>query len=180
MKTLKQYINEAYEDHNIKDLVVKYKVGDDDNDNVFIVECPNTAQESDVTQYIDDVLLNDFPSGQKHADEFFGDNMKYLNDAYFEYDKFEHIDETEVDTNETIDIKFNERDYGKKLNKDDKLDLFKLTNLKYVLEFDEFNITGEDSIDELIKKIFVNTESNNNNKYIVTLKLLENEITYRT
>lgn len=177
MKPLKTFILEELIEHNIKDLTVKYQVGEND---YLIVECPSSAQENDIVQYIDDVLLKEFPSSPENGERFFGDNMKLLNDAYFEYDKFEHIDNEHSD-DYYIDIKFDERTFGRKVAKDDSLDIFKLTNIKYVLSFDEFNIQGEtDDIDEYLQQIFVATESNNDNEYPVELKLLEKDIDYRT
>lgn len=174
MKNLRDYlINEEYKEYNIHDLIVKFRVNDYENLNI---QCPSSSQENDVTQYLDDVLLNEFPSAPDKSERFFGDNVKFLNDAYFEYDKFTHNE----DDDQRIDIKYDEHKSGKQLSEDDTLDVFTLTNVKYVLNFDEFNIQGEGTTNDILRKIFKTCESNNENKYTVKLKLIDYEIKYRS
>lgn len=174
MKTLREYlIHEEFDEHNIHDLEVKYRVNGYDTLNI---QCPSSFQENDVAQYLDDVLLNEYPSAQEKGERFFGENMKYLNDAYFEYDKFTHEENDDI----RIDIKYDEHKSGKQLKEDDKLDVFTLKNVKYVLNFDEFDIQTDSTVNDTLRKIFKACESNNENKYTVEIKLIDYEIKYRS
>lgn len=172
MKTLKNYIYESVEAYRLNYVKAEYDVQPME----IILQAPETFQESDIQQYMDDRWLNQLPSGQDYSENFFGSNFENIIDAHFEYDTFEHID---VEPKEYIkwDVK-----YDVKKTKDDvKLDYFKIKNLKYFIEFDRFDMvdTTDDTVDEQLKDIFKATESNDANEYPIEIKFDEDNLEYK-
>ena len=108
MKTLSEYIKqnilEALENHSVENLSVTYKCVK----NEVLINCPETYQEDDIHQYIDDLLLEQMPSNQDIAKKYFRNNVKYINDAYFEYDGFQRLGYKK----DVVDITYND-DLGK-------------------------------------------------------------------
>lgn len=173
MKSLQQFINEAYEMFRLNSVTVKYNVKPEN----FIIQAPETYQESDVQQYIDDKLLIDLPSGADHSEQFFGKNCDNIADVYFEYDGFEHIEKSH-ENGVNIDLEWDSK-YNTS-NEDEKLDLFELKNLKYVIVFDRFDILNgnDDNIKKVLEEIFNATVSNNDNKYPIEITLDPKNIEY--
>ena len=67
-----------------------------------------------------------------------------------------------------------------KVYKDIKLEYFKLSNIKYIIEFDRFdmeNVTDDDVKDKLID-IFKSSESNNANKWPLEIKFNEDSLEF--
>lgn len=172
MKSLIEFIKENLETFRLNSVNVKYDCKPKD----FILEAPNTYQESDIQQYLDDRLLQNLPSSNNLASKFFGENMNNIYDSYFEYENFEHIlDKTNIYPNLKWDAKYNQGE-----TKDIKLDYFKLSNLKYIISFDKFDLldTNENNIKETLDKIFLATVSNSINKYPIEISLNTNNIEY--
>jgi hypothetical protein len=174
MKHIIEYIYESYESFRLNNLKVKYKVEPTD----FIIEAPETYQESDIQQYLDDKLLNDFPGGIDNCEKYFGKNAEFISDVYFEYERFEHMN---ADFNpSTIHIKWDARhnDNGDETT----LNYFKVTKLKYNLIFDHFDLLDNNNSDENIKNtlitIFKSSASNNENKFPVKITFDETDIEY--
>ena len=172
MKTLKNYIYEAVEAYRLNYVKAEYDVQPTE----IILQAPETFQESDIQQYMDDRWLNQLPSGQDYSENFFGSNFENIIDAHFEYDTFEHID---VEPKEYIewDVK-----YDVKKTKDDvKLDYFKIKNLVYIIEFDRFDMvdTTDDTVDDQLKDIFNAAESNDANEYPIEIKFDEDNLEYK-
>ena len=161
MKTLSQYILEELETKIIKNLTVTYKT---DKKEIYI-NCPDTFQEDDIHQYIDDLLLEQMPSNQDIAEKYFAANVKYINDAYFEYDSFQRLN---YKKDHNIDIDYND-DFGKDVSEDTKIVTFKITNLRFIMLFSKFEIklTNED-IDETLNIIFSAYESNDYNNHDIS------------
>jgi len=172
MKQLKIYIYEAVEQFRVNDLEVIYIVEPEE----IILQAPETFQESDIQQYIDDLWINSLPSSQNNSEKFFGKNNSNIIDAYFEYDTFEHMDVEPKDY-----IEWDSKYDTKNTNDEIKLDYFRIKNLKYIITFDRFDLVDvkEDEIDEKIKDIFRASESNDANEYPIEIKFDEDNIKYR-
>ena len=167
MKTLSEYIKqnifEALENHSVENLSVTYKCVK----NEVLINCPETYQEDDIHQYIDDLLLEQMPSNQDIAKKYFRNNVKYINDAYFEYDGFQRLGYKKDD----VDITYND-DLGKNAPEDIKIVTFKLTNLRFKMMFTKFDlmINDDDDIKETLDKIFTAYESNAYNDTDITFE----------
>ena len=167
-----KYLSESYDSLRLNDVTVEYDV----NPQELIIQAPNTYQETDIQLYINDMWLNRLPSGQDYSEKFFGNNFENIADAYFEYDSFEHIT---IEPAEYIEY---EPKYDVKNKKEDQLDYFKITNLKYFINFDRFDLvdTDENHIKYTLEKIFKTAESSNINKYPIEIKFNKNSLEYRT
>lgn len=172
MKRLKNYIVESVENYRLNSVIATYNVQPEE----IILQAPETFQESDIQQYIDDMWLNALPSGQDYSEKFFGKNFENINDVHFEYDTFEHIDVEPKDY-----VKWNSKFDVKKTKDDVKLDYFKIKNLKYFIEFDRFDMVGvtDDNVEEQLIKIFKATESNDENEYPIEIVFDEDNLEYR-
>ena len=169
MRTLVEYIkniNEGLENKTIENLEVTYNASKYD----IYINCPETYQEDDIHQYIDDLLLEQMPSNQDIAKKYFRNNVKYINDAYFEYDGFQRLGNKK----DSVDIDYND-ELGKEVTDDVKIVTFKLTNLRFKMIFTKFEVmaSDDDDIDEVIGKIFAAYESNDYNDTDITFKYTE-------
>lgn len=184
MKRLTDYIKEENEQsaldiYKIYNLVAKYnchptKLTESD---IIIFEAPDNWNEDDIQQYLQDRFFSYLPGNEKFSDNFFGVNKDNIFDIYFEYEKFEHIDKI----GNNIDIKFSS-EYSRTKNDSEDLGCFKLTNLKYVIKFEEFDLTNIDddyNAKEEIIKIFKNAESNSLNNYPLYIKFDAYHIEYQ-
>lgn len=172
MKKLKTYIIESVETYRLNSVIATYIVQPEE----IILQAPETFQESDVQQYMDDMWLNQLPSSQDYSEQFFGKNFENINDVHFEYDTFEHID---IEPKEYIE--WNSKYDVKKTKDDVKLDYFKIKNLKYIIEFDRFDMVDivDDEVEDQLIKIFKATESNDANEYPIEIKFDEDSLEYR-
>lgn len=173
MKSITRYIREAVETYRLNNVEAIYNVQPEE----LILQAPETFQESDIQQYIDDMWLNQLPSSQDYSEKFFGKNNDSISDAHFEYDTFEHID---VEPKEFIewDSKFDD----KKTNDEDiKLDYFKIKNLKYIIEFDRFDMVdvNDDNVEEKLIDVFRAAESSKENEYPIDIQFDEDSLEYR-
>ena len=172
MKPLITFIKEAVEQFRLNNVNATYIVQPEE----IILQAPETYQESDIQQYMDDMWLNQLPSGQDYSEKFFGKNNDNISDAHFEYDTFEHIDVEPKDYIEW-DPKFD----VKKTGDDVKLEYFKIKNLKYIITFDRFDMVDvtDDNVEEQLIKIFKATESNDENEYPIEIVFDEKNLEYR-
>lgn len=172
MKQLSQYILEAYEVFRLNTVTAKYNCNPED----LYIQAPETYQESDVQQYIDDKLINELPAGPNYAEKFFGKNAKNIVDVYFEYDGFEHLEEDKEDTEIHLkwDPKYNTT------NAEVELDIFVLKNIKYVITFDGFELldNNDNNINSVLNEIFKATISNDQNKYPINISIEDKNIDY--
>ncbi len=173
MKTLTKYIIESTESFRVTDVEVTYNVDPVD----FIIQAPETFQESDVQQYLDDRYLENLPTGKDYSEKFFGKNKNEIYDAHFEYESFEHLSVEPKDYIEW-DSKFNTSSSN---NDDIKLDYFKVNNLKYIISFDKFDLVDvdEDEVEDHLIKIFKAAESNDDNEYDLTIQFDEDSLKFR-
>lgn len=172
MKDLVTFIKEAVDTYRLNNVEATYIVEPEE----IIIQAPETFQENDIQQYMDDRWLVQLPSNADYAKDFFGSNMDNIYDAHFEYDSFEHID---IEPRYYIewDVK-----YDVKKTKDDvKLDYFRIKNLKYIISFDRFDMVGvdDDTVDEKLKDAFRAAESNDNNEWPIEIKFDEDALEYR-
>ena len=178
MKDIRNYILE----HNISEAVEQYRLNEVEatylvQPEEIILQAPETFQESDIQQYIDDLWLNRLPSGQDYSEQFFGNNCDNISDVHFEYDTFEHIN---IEPKEYVewDSKYD----VKKTDENIKLDYFKIKNLKYIIDFDRFDMIDvtDDTVEEKLKDIFRASESNDANKdYPIEIKFDEDSLEFR-
>ncbi len=172
MKSLKQFINEAVEIYRLTNVVAKYFIQPDE----IIFQAPETYSESDIQIYIDDKWLKELPTADKYANKFFGVNKNSIIDAHFEYDSFEHLSVEPKDYIEW-DVKYD----SKNVKEDVKLEYFKVKNLKYIIEFDNFDLTDttDENVQEKLIDIFKAAESNNYNKYPIEISFDQDSLEYR-
>lgn len=167
MKNIYQYIkesifNESEDIVKISNLKVTYKI----NKQYLTVCVPDTYSESDMQIYLDDKLLDIMPGSSKYSIDILGENYKEISDAYFIYDSYSASDKS----NETVDIEWDNEYDSSKINSG--LAYYKLKDVKYCIEFSEFNLKNTDDLDihENLTKIFKTFESNSSNKYPIEIK----------
>ena len=172
MKYIVQFIKEAVEAYRLNEVEVTYNVQPEE----IILQAPETFQESDIQQYMDDMWLNQLPSSQDYSEKFFGKNNDSISDAHFEYDTFEHIDVEPKDYIEW-DPKFD----VKKSGDDVKLEYFKIKNLKYIITFDRFDMVDvtDDTVKDHLIELFKTTESNKENEYPIEIVFDEDSLEFR-
>ena len=165
MKNLAQYIKEEYERIVLTSVKVVFDIFPEE----FILNAPETYSESDVQIYIGDVLLKELPSENIKYQRLFGKNRNNISDAYFEYDKFEHLNEENIEEDD-LSLKWDSY-YDYKSNKNPKLDIFKINKLKYIILFSDFELLeNNEEIKETLDEIFSKLDSSNINKYSVEIK----------
>lgn len=171
MKNLTQYIKESYDKFEVTDLKVVFDILPE----IYTLTAPETYSESDLQIYLDDVILSKLPSEDEKYQKLFGKNINNINDAYFEYDKFEHSSDDYED--EQINLKW-DKHYDEN-KKDVKLNMFKLTKLKYIILFDSFELLdNSDDVDKTLNEIFSKMDSSDINDYPVTIKFNPDELEY--
>ncbi len=172
MKGITQFILEAVDVYRLNSVEATYNVQPDE----IILQAPETFQESDIQQYMDDMWLNQLPSSQDYSEKFFGKNNDSISDVHFEYDTFEHID---IEPREYIewDPKYD----VKKSGDDIKLDYFKIKNLRYIIDFDRFDLVDvdDDNVEEKLIDIFRVAESSKENEYPIEIQFDEDSLEYR-
>lgn len=171
MKSLINFIKEAYQTYQLNSVDVYYDCLPEE----IVFECPETYQESDIQQYIDDRFLPELPSNEKYAKKFFGSNFENIYDVYFKYDSFEHLPE---DYSGNIDFKWDSK-FGYNLPNNINLNYFRLKNLKYFIRFDRFELLNDSNdYTKILNEIFKASESNAYNEYPITIKYNEKSLTY--
>lgn len=172
MKGITQFILEAVDVYRLNSVEATYNVQPEE----IILQAPETFQESDIQQYMDDMWLNQLPSSQDYSEKFFGKNNDSISDVHFEYDTFEHID---IEPREYIewDPKYD----VKKSGDDIKLDYFKIKNLRYIIDFDRFDLVDvdDDNVEEKLIDIFRASESSKENEYPIEIQFDEDSLEYR-
>ncbi|MBQ3415328.1 MAG: hypothetical protein IJH39_08310 [Clostridia bacterium] len=170
MKSLKQFIKEEYEANKVENLKLVFNVKPEE----FYLNAPETYSESDIQVYIGDVLLKELPADNDKYSKLLGKNVENINDAYFEYDKFEHMQDSDIDE---FNLEWDQY-YDEKHN-EDKLDVYKITNLRYVIMFDEFEILDDsDDIRKTLDEVFHKLDSSNINKYPVEIEYDSKQLEY--
>ena len=172
MKPINRYIKESVEVYRLNEVEATYTVQPEE----IVLQAPETFQESDIQQYMDDMWLNALPSSQDYSEKFFGKNNDNISDVHFEYDTFEHID---IEPKEYIvwDPKFD----AKKTKDDVALEYFKIKNLKYIITFDRFDMVDVDdnNVEEKLIDLFRAAESSKVNEYPIEIQFDEDSLKYR-
>ena len=171
MKNIVKFIKESVEVFRLNKVIAEYTVQPDE----IIFQAPETYSESDIQIYIGDKYLNDMPSYIDYAEKFFGTNADNIIDARFEYDTFTHID---IEPKEYIEW---DSKYDSKIGDDVKLDYFKVNNMKYIIEFDRFDMTdtADDTVKDNLIQIFKAAESNKENEWPIEITFDEDHLEYR-
>lgn len=166
MKSLSEYINESTNDvMKLTEVKVIYEV----IPNSFSVGVPNNYSESDMQIYLDDKLLPELPGSNEVSKKVLGKNIKNINDAYFVYDRYTASSSPKGEVNLPWDEKYDENNQG------DAYTYYTLKNLKYIIEFSEFNLKNidETEINEELEKIFETLNSSKTNEYPIEIELEE-------
>ena len=176
MKSLRQFILEEYNEYRVKNLEVPYNINIK-NKGIIIFKVPEIYSEDDFQIYIQDLYLKDMPGDDSLASDFFGKNAENIFDVVFEYDKYEKSEE--INEKDFIDFDTNYDD--NKINKDSKFGYVKLTNFKYIIKFDEFDLKDEsiENIHQTLIEIFKTCESSEQNKWPLDITLDEKNIKYK-
>ena len=173
MKSITHFIREAIETYRLNFVEVTYIVKPEE----IILQAPETFQESDIQQYMDDMWLNALPSSQDYSESFFGKNYDSISDAHFEYDIFEHVTDEPVNY-----IEWQSKYDVKQTSSDVKLDYFKIKRLRYIITFDRFDMTdgvNDSNVRKYLIDVFKATESNDMNKYPIQIKFYDDNLEYR-
>ena len=162
MIDIKAFIKEALDKvTKVKNLIVTYKVVPD----VVTIALPSNYSESDMQIYIDDKCLDDFPGSNDKSKEILGNNIDEINDAYFEYKKFEASDKPSDKVTLEWDPKYDAN------NTLDTFTYYTLHDLKYILDFSEFNLKNVDNVEEELRKIFETFNSGETTNYPLQIEL---------
>ena len=70
MKSIIKYIRESVEIYRLNEIEATYNIQPEE----IVLQAPETFQESDIQQYMDDMWLNQLPSSQDYSEKFFGKN----------------------------------------------------------------------------------------------------------
>ena len=162
MIDIKAFIKEALDNiTKVKNLIVTYKVVPD----VVTIALPSKYSESDMQIYIDDKCLDDFPGSNDKSKEVLGNNIDEINDAYFEYKKFEASDKPSDKVTLEWDPKYDAN------NTLDTFTYYTLHDLKYIIDFSEFNLKNVDNVEEELRKIFETFNSGETTNYPLQIEL---------
>ena len=162
MIDIKAFIKEALDNiTKVKNLIVTYKIVRD----VITIALPSNYSESDMQIYIDDKCLDDFPGSNDKSKEVLGNNIDEINDAYFEYKKFEASDKPSDKVTLEWDPKYDAN------NTLDTFTYYTLHDLKYILDFSEFNLKNVDNVEEELRKIFETFNSGETTNYPLQIEL---------
>ena len=162
MIDIKAFIKEALDKvTKVRNLIVTYKVVPD----VVTIALPSNYSESDMQIYIDDKCLDDFPGSNDKSKEVLGNNIDEINDAYFEYKKFEASDKPSDKVTLEWDPKYDAN------NTLDTFTYYTLHDLKYILDFSEFNLKNVDNVEEELRKIFETFNSGETTNYPLQIEL---------
>lgn len=162
MKTLKQYINEEFTPTTVSDVKVVFDVSPEE----IYIAAPGTYSESDIQIFLHDVFMMKLPSENDKYKNLLGKNRDEISDAYFEYDSFTHEDSYEGEYDFEVDSHYDDK------VKEDDLETYKITGLKYIILFDEFEILDKktDDVKGTLDEIFTKLDSSELNEYPAEIK----------
>lgn len=162
MKGIVQFLLEAADNvTKVKNLIVTYKVVPD----VVTIALPSNYSESDMQVYLDDKCLDAFPGSNDKSKKVLGNNVDEINDAYFEYKRFEASDKPSDKVTLEWDPKYDAN------NTLDTFTYYTVEELKYILDFSEFNLKNVDNIEEELRKIFETFNSGETTNYPLQIEL---------
>ena len=162
MIDIKSFIKEALDNiTKVRNLIVTYKVVPD----VVTIALPSNYSESDMQIYLDDKCLDAFPGSNDQSKKVLGNNIDEINDAYFEYKKFEASDKPSDKVTLKWDPKYDAN------NMLDTFTYYTVHDLKYILDFSEFNLKNVDNVGEELRKIFETFNSGETTNYPLQIEL---------
>lgn len=188
MKELSTYIKECLklfkEDRDqtirLNDFECSWQIKDPINyGGTFILELPEDYNDDEISQYLNDMMLESMPTDEDLAKEFFGEgNADNIIDARFEYeDKKEVVDKskhTTLEYDKSIDDQYKGSNVLKR---------YELKNLRFIVDFEYFDVTNtsDDGLMYDLWDIFKRTKSSNIVKYVndkVKLDISEKDLVY--
>lgn len=162
MIDIKSFIKEALDKvTKVRNLIVTYRVVPD----VVTIALPSNYSESDMEIYLDDKCLDEFPGSNEQSKKVLGNNIDEINDAYFEYKKFEASDKPSDKVTLKWDPKYDAN------NTLDTFTYYTVHDLKYILDFSEFNLKNVDNVGEELRKIFETFNSGETTNYPLQIEL---------
>lgn len=163
----------------LNDFEASWKVKDPENrKGIFVIEVPEDYTDDDINQYISDLLLENMPSDDDLAKEYFGANADNIIDARFEFEKKE-------DAKDGLHCTF---EFDKSLDdsykgEQDNLKKYALENLRFIVDWSEFDVvnTSDDGLLYDLWDIFKRTKSSNIVKYMddkIKLEIEEKDMVF--
>lgn len=175
MKSLFQYILEEYNTFRCKDVNIPFDILVD-GDTQISFQVPAVYSEDDLQIYLQDLYLEKMPGNNKDTQDKLGINYDNLFDTNFEYEEYVKSDE---EPNNFIEW---DESYDNRVNKnDDEFGYITLSNLKYYMKFDIFDIDVESETDihDTIIQIFNTMNIENDKDLPFDLILDEKNIEYK-
>ena len=162
MKLFTDFINEEFTEYRIKDVKVVFDVEPSE----ITFEIPEGYGDSELTIYLGDRFLKSLPADESVGKTKLGINYENINDAYFEYESVEFIDNTDSD----IDFEFDPH-YDEKMKDKNKITA-KVKKLKYIILFDIFVLKKDQgqNVHDIVDRVFNIFDSSTANKYPLTIK----------
>lgn len=186
MKELVSYLKESlciFEENvtiRLNDFEVSWQVKDPVNHGgKFILELPEDYTDDDISQYLNDVMLESMPTDEDLAKEYFGQgNADNIIDARFEYEDKKEV--TDNSKHVTLEYDNSQDDQYKGSDETKK---YELVNLRFIVDFEYFDVTNtsDDGLQYDLWNIFKRTRSSNNVKYMngkIKLDMSEKDMVY--
>lgn len=188
MKELSTYIKECLklfkegEDQTIRlnDFECSWQVKDPINyGGTFILELPEDYNDDEVSQYLNDMMLESMPTDEDLAKDFFGKgNADNIIDARFEYEDKKEVADKSKHTTLEYDKSIDDQYKGSNV-----LKRYELKNLRFIVDFEYFDVTNtsDDGLMYDLWDIFKRTKSSINVKYMndkVKLDISEKDLVF--
>lgn len=186
MKELVSYLKESlciFEENvtiRLNDFEVSWQVKDPVNHGgKFILELPEDYTDDDISQYLNDVMLESMPTDEDLAKEYFGQgNADNIIDARFEYEDKKEV----TDNSKHVTLEYN-NSQDDQYKGSDETKKYELVNLRFIVNFEYFDVTNtsDDGLQYDLWNIFKRTRSSNNVKYMngkIKLDMSEKDMVY--
>lgn len=181
MKSLVNFLLES-EDQNIRinDLKASWSITDPENSKGdVIIEVPEDYTDDDITNYLQDMLLESMPTDDELAKEYFGGNADDIIDVSIEFDDASVAREDKRNLTFSYDDQLDDKYKGT----DTQLKRVTIKGLRLVAMFDKIDVmkTSEESLTDDLMDIFKRTESSDNVKYMdgkINLSIEEKDLEF--
>lgn len=166
MKSLVQYLLES-EDQTIRinDLKASWSIRDPKNHNGdVIIEVPEDYTDDDITNYLQDMLLESMPTDDELAKDYFGANADDIIDVSIEFDDAS----VTRDDKRNLTFPYDDSLDDKYKGSDTQLKRVTLKGLRLVAMFDKLDVmnTSDDGLMYDLMDIFKRTVSSKNVVYM--------------
>lgn len=167
MKSLVQYIKESDEQETIRinDLKASWSITDPKNTKGdVIIEVPEDYTDDDITSYLQDMLLEDMPTDDELAKDYFGANADDIIDVSIEFDDAIVAREDKRNLTFKYDSSLDDKYKGSET----QLKRAILKSLRLVAMFDKLDVmnTSDDGLMYDLMDIFKRTVSSKNVHYM--------------